>query len=295
MKNKFIACIVLFACILSANAQKSYEGTTIKDGWSVSIAGGVFQPTVGQNPLSDNRALGNVEVQKQFSPIFGVGINCMAGINANNANQKSNVFWHNAPKTFVDFSHLNASGLINMTNIIAGYQGRPKVVEVVVRGGIGWTYVYGDCYPHGVGNVAQENDRYNYLNTTFGVDVNFNLFQSKAWQINFKPAITYLIGNPTLSSCNNNGLNVNNSHLSLMVGATYKFKNTNRKHYMTINDKRYSEGKWQDINDRINAERSAKEGLLELIANQEKAIRELEEENAQLKDRLAKELSRGKE
>lgn len=289
--NRLLICVIMFAGILSASAQKNYEGTTMKDGWSVSIAGGVFQPTVGQNPLKDNRALANVEVQKQFSPVFGVGINYMAGINANNANKKSNVFWYNAPKTFVDFSHLNASGLFNMNNIIFGYQGRPQLVEFVLRGGIGWTYMYGDSYPHGAGNVAIENDRYNYLNTTFGVDINFNLFQSKAWQINLKPAITYLIGNPTLSSCNNNGLNINNSHLSIMVGATYKFKNTNKKHYMTINDKRYSEGKWQDVNERINAERAAKEGLLELIANQEKAIRELEEENAQLKDRLAKEIS----
>lgn len=289
--KKGIITICLLAGIMSANAQKSYEGTTIGDGWSIGINGGVFQPTVGQNPLKDNRAIANIEVQKQFSPIFGIGLNCMAGINADNTNSKTNVMWKYDPKTFVDFTHLNASGLINVTNIILGYQGRPRVFEVVARGGMGWSYIYGDCYPHGTGNNATVSDSYNSLNATFGVDLNFNLGNSKTWQLNLKPAITYLIGNPTLSSCNNNGLNVNNSFISVMAGVTYKFKNSNGKHYMTINDKRHSEGQWMDINEKLNAERKAKEDLLELVADQEKAIRNLEEENAKLKDRLAKEMS----
>lgn len=267
MRKIFLA-IVVAASSVAANAQTAIETGKFFDNWSLGIQGGVFEPTVGQNMLKDMRAGVNIELTKDFTPVFGISANYFAGINANNANPKSRVFWPSGatPKTAFDFGNLGVNGLINLTNLFCGYKGEPRAFEVVARAGAGWGYILGDCYPQKAPYdyairqlgydqagtyypaLAEESlsAEYNKVTANFGLDFNFNCGQSKAVTVNVKPAISFWDVGP--------GLNVNKSYLSLAAGLTYHFKNSSGLHYF----KAYDVAAMQAEIDRLNAELAKK-------------------------------------
>lgn len=241
--KKSLLTIIVAASSLAANAQTAIEESKFSDNWSFGIQGGVYEPTIGQNMLNDMRAGVNIELTKQISPVFGVSANYFAGINANNNNDKATGFlWRaNGAKTTFDFGNLGVNGLINLSNLFGGYKGEPRVFEVVARGGAGWGYIMGDCYPQESGSAY-----HNTVSSTFGFDFNFNVGEAKALSINVKPAITFWeVGS---------GLNVNNSNLSLLAGVTYHFKNANGLRYF----KTYNVGDMEATIARLNAELAKK-------------------------------------
>lgn len=281
MKKLFLGIVVAASCV-AASAQTAIETGKFFDNWSIGVQGGVYEPTVGQNMLKDMRAGVNIELTKDFTPVFGVSANYFAGINANNANPKAKVFWPNGatPKTAFDFSNLGVNGLINLTNLFCGYKGEPRAFEVVARAGAGWGYILGDCYPQTLpytnalpydalpyNELYYDEPRlvvyeqyaayeevesgsasayYNKVTANFGLDFNFNLGQSKAVSVSVKPAISFWDVSP--------GLNVNKSYLSLTAGLTYHFKNSNGLHYF----KAYDVAAMQAEIDRLNAELAKK-------------------------------------
>jgi outer membrane protein OmpA-like peptidoglycan-associated protein len=222
MMKKITFVIAMVASVCSANAQNvGYVGNKFFDNWSIGIQGGVYEPTYGQNIIKDMRPAINLDIQKQLTPVFGVGVSYLVGINANNANQRSYTFanpFYFPAKTVFDFGNLSVNGLINLNNLFAGYKGQPRVFEVVARAGVGWGYVFGD-------KVKGQKLR-NAVTSTFGLDLNFNLGAAKAWQINVKPQITYYAGSE--------GLHVKRSSVQLLAGLTYKFKTSNGTHNFAI-------------------------------------------------------------
>lgn len=289
--KRIILAIVMIVATLSVDAQKSYEGTKFLDGWSVGLSGGVFQPTVGQNLIKDNKYMFGLDVQKQFSPVFGLGLEYMTGINAFNTNKKTNLFWYSkfdSPKTLIDFSNLDVIGYVNLMNAICGYNGRPRFFEVVGRAGFGWSHLYSKVNTKEGEPISKSRDVKDCMNATFGLDLNFHVDRAKSLAVSLKPSLTYILGNPVISDRTNNKLNVNNSYLSLMIGVTYKFKNSNGKHYMTPNTRVYTEAQMNEVNEQLKKERAAKEDLMELVTGQERSLRVLKDENEFLKDFIKK-------
>ena len=241
--KKILLTIAVAASSLAASAQVAIEESKFFDNWSLGIQGGVYEPTIGQNMIKDMRPGVNIELTKQISPVFGISANYFAMINANNANPKSNMFFFpgETPRTAFDFSNLGVNGLINLSNLFGGYKGEPRAVEVVARGGAGWGYLLGNCYPQAEGSEA-----YNTVTANFGLDFNFNVGAEKALTVNVKPGISFwdVAG----------GLDVNQSNLQLLAGVTYHFKNSNGLRYF----KTYNVGEMQATIDRLNAELAKK-------------------------------------
>ena len=154
--KKILLTIAVAASSLAASAQVAIEESKFFDNWSLGIQGGVYEPTIGQNMIKDMRPGVNIELTKQISPVFGISANYFAMINANNANPKSYMFFFpgETPRTAFDFSNLGVNGLINLSNLFGGYKGEPRAVEVVARGGAGWGYLLGNCYPQAEGSEA---------------------------------------------------------------------------------------------------------------------------------------------
>lgn len=279
--KKIILAIVMVASVFTANAQKNLVGSKLTDNWSIGVAGGVYEPLFGQNIIKDARAAVSFNVQKQLTPIFGVGIDYMAAINANNGNSRSFLFWNSndaTPKTAFDFHNLGVNGYVNLNNLFGGYKGKPQLCEVVAHAGMGWFYIMGTCYGVHHDNYQMGTGKYNKLSANFGVDVNFNVCD--AWAINLKPAVTYLSGGQVA------GLDIRNSYVTLQAGVTYKFKNSNGTHHFVINDKVYSQAQFDEMNAKINAERAAKEQALLAVENGNKKITNLQ---AELETEKAKE------
>lgn len=72
-------------------------------------------------------------------------------------------------------------------------------------------------------------DERNYITTRFGSSFNFNLGQSKALTLSFKPALVYHLNGERPQA-----LNVNRSKVELLAGVTYHFGNSNGEHFMTL-------------------------------------------------------------
>ena len=103
-----------------------------------------------------------------MTPIFGLGLQGMGYINTTSS------------KTAFDASDISLLGKVNLMNLFAGYNGTPRLFEVEAVTGAGWLHYY----------VNGDGDQ-NSWSTRFGLNLNFNLGESKAWTLGLKPAIVY--------------------------------------------------------------------------------------------------------
>ncbi|MCR4768668.1 MAG: OmpA family protein [Bacteroidaceae bacterium] len=296
---KKISLIVALATMaLGANAQNATVNSKFADNMFVSLQGGVYEPTIGQNVFADMRPVVRLEIGKYFTPTIGVSVSGEALINMNNGNRKSNLFYNTkfsqAPKTAFDFSNVSANALINLNNLFLGYKGQPSPVELVANAGLGWGHLYGksDYY---------QSDK-NCATANFGLAVNINV--SDAWAINIKPGISYLLSNnrnELPSSLNffdmrtkaqgeyelgraiafeneyspkatHWVMDVRNTFLQLTAGVTYKFGNSNGTHHFVFCDKKYSQSEMDELNGRINSLRGEINGKNKTIADLEAAL-----------------------
>lgn len=174
-----------------------------------------------------------LELDKQFTPVFGMGLEGMFNVNTS------------CSKTVIDASNVSLLGKINLNNWLGGYKGTPRLFEMELVGGAGWGHVY----------VNGDGDA-NYLTSKVGLNFNFNLGEKKAWTIAVKPAIVYNME----GDCNGEGIgvryNANNAAVELTAGVVYHFKNSNGKHYMSYG-RPYDQQEVDALNGKINDLRAA--------------------------------------
>ncbi|MCD8310415.1 MAG: OmpA family protein [Prevotellaceae bacterium] len=205
MRKLIIATLLLGTAIVSANAQTAVVGNKFSDNWSLGIYGG------GVSPLNHGsmRGILGISLDKKITPVVGFGLEFAGSINTTDS------------KTGFDNSNLMLVNNVNLMNLIGGYKGVPRVFEIETVVGLGWLHYY---Y-----NSNRGND-HNNLSGKLGLDLNFNLGESKAWTLALKPAVVYDL-NPETS--NRVRFNVNSGVWELTVGLKYHFKTSNGEHYFT--------------------------------------------------------------
>lgn len=230
--KKLFTIVAMGAAVLTASAQKTVQGSRFFDNWSVGIVGGGIVPATNSDYIKDIRATYGVEINKQITPIFGLGAQLTA---ANNVTPSKNIF---------DATNVTLMGRLNLSNIFLGYKGVPRTFEAELAVGCGWGRNY---YPSTV-----RND-YDYLTSKYGFNFNFNLGEQKAWTIGIKPSLVlnmssdrnFHVIEPSLT-------NKDMAAFELMAGVAYHFKNkSNGKHYMTF-IKAYDQAEVDGLNAKIN-------------------------------------------
>ena len=148
----------------------------------------------------------------------------------------------------------------NLNNIIHRYKGIPDKVEFVPVVGIGWTHNYG----------TTKDD----IMTKGALQINTNL--NDKFQFNIIPSVGYRFANGV------NNFNKNNMEVELLVGFTYKFKNSNGTHHFTLCDKKYTQAEFDEINKKLNesiAKMNKQEGVIDTqnkeISDKNKEIEDL--------------------
>lgn len=224
MKKIFLLAAVAIGAI-SANAQTAIDGSKFFDNWSIGLKGGVATPLDGHNGYgSDARPTVGVEIRKQITPVFGLGVEGEAGINTSTWSFTHSSTWEpiHSSNAF-DNSYVGAFGTVNMMNLFAGYNGTPRVFEIEAVAGAGWLHSY---YPKSQGEDG------NSFGTKVGLNFNFNLGESKAWTISLKPAIVwnmnYAARMTTMGA--NSTYNVNHAVAQIDAAITYHFENSNGTH-----------------------------------------------------------------
>ena len=168
-----------------------------------------------------------IGVSKQLTPIFGLGLQGMGYINTTSS------------KTAFDASDISLLGKVNLMNLFAGYNGTPRLFEVEAVAGAGWLHYY----------VNGDGDQ-NSWSTRFGLNLNFNLGESKAWTLGLKPAIVYDMQGDFNQA--KSRFNANNAAFELTAGLTYHFKSSTGNRYFT-KVRVYNQGEIDDLNASINA------------------------------------------
>lgn len=229
--KKIIVSFLMCIAAVAANAQDAVEGNKFTDNWSVGFNVG------GTTPLSHSAFFKNmcagmgIGLNKQLTPVVGLGLEMTGYINTNDV-----IGTYKSAYTKTAFDALNFSLLntLNLNNMFWGYKGEPRLFEVETVAGIGWMH-----YCAGAGNS---------MSSKFGLNFNFNLGESKAWTVAFKPALVY-----DMSEKGNANVmyNANNGAWELMAGLKYHFKSSNDKRYFTV-VKPYNQAEIDALNNQIN-------------------------------------------
>lgn len=173
------------------------------------------------------RPVAAIEIGKYVTPVVGFSFEGQALFNTTKSN------------TFVDQSNVIANVKFNLSNLIGGYPGKPRFVEVVAVPGLGWGHNYGHTY-----DLAKFDK--NYLTYKAGAEVNFNVAEN--WQINVRPAAIWWNYNNVLH------FDRRNLQAQVLIGATYKFGNFKYCPYsVTASEYNALQGKVKDLQDALAA------------------------------------------
>ena len=223
--KKIVASLVLCMAVIAANAQKAVEGNKFTDNWSVGFNAGGTTPLTHSAFFKNMRAVLGVGLDKQVTPVLGLGFEAMTSINTTPS------------RTAFDNTNLSVLGTLNLSNLFGGYACAPRLFDVETVAGIGWLHYA----------VNGESDL-NSMSSKLGLNFNFNLGEEKAWTLAFKPALVY---DMSADGTDNVCFNANRAAWEFTAGLKYHFSCSNGKHYFTI-VKPYNQSEIDALNDQIN-------------------------------------------
>ena len=257
--KKFIFILAMSMMTVAVSAQelvqsKFFDNTYV--GVTTGVGAWLTPGSHGHNNFVDGvHSVSSVRLGKWFTPSVG--------------GELTYEFGADARPYFGHSSFTGANFLVNISNAIGGYKGEPRLVEVVPFIGGGWHHTH-DAVTNNIAARA-------------GSQVNFNMGEKKAWQINVIPSINYILTDCGFTNypTGQPRFDVNRSWVALQVGVTYKFKTSNGTHNFKHSNKIYT----QEYLDMHLKEIDALKGGL---TRQRKANEHLKKENATLKHAVHK-------
>ena len=241
------------AMAVSVNAQTVTESKTF-DNFYIGINGGAQVKTTGESWMNNLNSNAGLRIGRWFTPVFGLAA-------------EGNVYFndhckHFMPqsKTVARYMNVGLIGTVNLSNWFAGYQGEPRLFEVVPVFGFGWGHTFGT------------DENYNALTSKAGIDFTFNLGKSKAWQVYVEPSMNW-----SLNGYGYEGVayNINQSAFQLNAGIVYKFKNSNGSHNFTIAQLR-DQSEIDGLNSQINNLRNDLNNKDSQLSAKDKQIKDLQ-------------------
>lgn len=242
------------AMAVSVNAQTVTESKTF-DNFYIGINGGAQVKTTGESWMNNLNSNAGLRIGRWFTPVFGLAA-------------EGNVYFndhckHYMPqsKTVARYMNVGLIGTVNLSNWFAGYQGEPRLFEVVPVFGFGWGHTFGT-----------DEKECNALTSKAGIDFTFNLGKSKAWQVYVEPSMNW-----SLNGYGYEGVayNINQSAFQLNAGIVYKFKNSNGSHNFTIAQLR-DQNEIDGLNSQINSLRGDLNDKDAQLSAKDKQIKDLQ-------------------
>lgn len=231
---------LLLAMTVSAQPETALRETRVLDNMFISGSVGTSWSVLNRHRVfwKNVNPSATISVGKYITPVTGLQISFEGGAGEGG-------------RQLVDHTNLTMDGLLNFSNLFGGYVGEPRRVEVVGVLGAGWFHEY--------------DTRTESVSAKAAAQVNFNMGQKKAWQINVIPSYTYLPPK-TLS----------HSYVALSVGLTYKFRNRNgSRHFDVVNV--HDPLKWSALVDRVNELENQNNQLNKALAEKPKTIEKIVE------------------
>ena len=225
MKKFILSLMMAMVAIFSyAQSQSNYVGSSkFTDNVSVTVQGGVL--TSFDNFYSGHTAMAPVAligVDKYITPVFGVGVEGRTLIGTG----------HGAYNTYTAFDYVNVSGYLkaNLANAF-NFTGTHHTFEPVIYTGIGWGH--GTAYDHP-----------NWMTYRAGVELNYNLGNSKNWAVVLNPSVVW-------NDIDNGKLIKKNGSFEVTAGVVYHFKTSNGTTSFA-KAKLYDQDEVDELNSKVN-------------------------------------------
>ena len=251
--KKIILLAVAAMTLSAASAQVTVEGNKLFDNISVTLKGGMVSPFQHYAFWKSARGVGGLEIRKQLTPIFGLGVEGEWSINTSSwlkpYGEHSSV-WGFHSKTIVDHQLVGGFGTVSLTNLLLGYLGIPRTLDVEAVAGAGWWHAYKTGELAGPEDDPVEAADKNSWYTKAGLNLNWNIGESKAVTLSLKPAVVWYMGRGAKQQTN--AFNANTAAVEIEAGLTYHFKNHTGAHYMTLCPMRYTQSDVDAINAQVN-------------------------------------------
>ena len=267
--KKIILTLALLMGVFAAQAQ-SLEQNKFFDNWSVTLKGGAIMPFQGYAFWPSARGIFGMEIKKQLTPVFGLGVEGEATINTTSWEKEPN-YWGPKSPNIIDHTLAGMFGTVNLGNLFMGYAGKPRFFELEAVFGAGWLHAF-----HRAGESAHVygND-YDSWYTKAGANLNFNFGEARAFTFSLKPAVVWDMNGDIMQAyrhCSNvktiegphsnlSKMNANHAAVELEAGITYHFKGSNGERYMTFCPYKYSQDDIDALNGQINGLRNQLNGL----------------------------------
>lgn len=179
MKYKSLLTMALATATATAMAGNTLQTPGFDSNWSAGFDGGVTTPLAhGHAFFGDMRAIVGAHVQKQITPVFGLGAEATFGINTSS--------WTGQHRTTAfDDSYVGVYGALNLMNLFGGYNCSVRPFEIELVAGAGWGHDYTNNGP----NETYNKPDWNYFATRAGLNFNFNINQHVT--ISIKPYVNW--------------------------------------------------------------------------------------------------------
>ena len=272
--KKIILTLALLMGVAATQAQ-SLEQNKFFDNISVTVKGGAIMPFQGYAFWPSARGIFGLEIKKQLTPVFGMGIEGEATINTTSWQKEPN-YWGPKSPNIIDHNMAGLFGTVNLSNLFGGYKGKPRFFELEGVIGAGWLHAF-----HRTEAANMYGNDYDSWYTKAGANLNFNFGDNRAWTFSLKPSVLWDMNGDVMQVFRmnerfqrgwedvqqhtaHNGksqMNANHAAVELEAGITYHFKGSNGERYITFCPYKYSQDDIDALNGQINGLRNQLNGL----------------------------------
>ena len=234
--KKFLLMMALLFSFITVNAQTAIEESKVFDNTYVGVTAGTMTPLDFNSVFPVNTVVG-LKLGKEITPVVGFEVEGLASFNDNHFGDF---------KTGIKSTNLGGALTLNISNLFAGYNGKPRPIEFKTNTGIGWLHTYGDVN--------------NALTAKTALDVVLNIGNKRAISVIVSPGVYWNL-NSFDGAISNIKFNKHHAQFALMASFVWHFKTSNG----TRNFKKYDVGSMISEINRLNEELAKKPTEVEKI------------------------------
>ena len=234
--KKFLLMMALLFSFITVNAQTAIEESKVFDNTYVGVTAGTMTPLDFNSVFPVNTVVG-LKLGKEITPVVGFEVEGLTSFNDNHFGDF---------KTGIKATNLGGALTLNISNLFAGYNGKPRPIEFKTNTGIGWLHTYGDVN--------------NALTAKTALDVVWNIGNKRAISVIVSPGVYWNL-NSFDGAISNIKFNKHHAQFALMASFVWDFTTSNGTRHF----KKYDVGSMISEINRLNEELAKKPTEVEKI------------------------------
>lgn len=234
--KKFLLMMALLFSFITINAQTAIEESKVFDNTYVGVTAGAMTPLDFNSVFPVNTVVG-LKLGKEITPVVGFEVEGLASFNDNHFGDF---------KTGIKATNLSGALTLNISNLFAGYNCKPRPIEFKTNTGIGWLHTCGDVS--------------NALTAKTALDVVWNIGNKRSISVIVSPGVYWNL-NSFDGAISNIKFNKHHAQFALMASFVWHFKTSNGTRYF----KKYDVGSMISEIERLNEELAKKPTEVEKI------------------------------